>query len=88
MTPVPIGVPARESEDQMQKADITHLGWVIAHNVLTPEEGFGGCSCSLCHSIRTEVNNVQRGEAQELCDELYGVQTTTGQLAGGKRVGP
>jgi len=45
--------------------ELNHLAWVIVHNGLEPEKGFGGCSCDTCSLLRDCMKTIRDKEAQE-----------------------
>ena len=52
-------------------SDLQHVAWVLVHNVLEPEKGFGGCSCDICSGLRSEMERIRKKEADEWYQTAY-----------------
>lgn len=46
-------------------SELNHLAWVLVHNGLEPESGFGGCSCDTCSLLRDIMKDIRKREAND-----------------------
>ena len=51
--------------------ELNHLAWVIVHNGLEPNSGFGGCSCDTCSLLRDCMKAIREKEAQEYIGAIH-----------------
>lgn len=59
------------SKNQMSISELKHLAFVIAHNGLEPDKGFGGCSCDICSLLREMIAEIKKKEAKEYLATKY-----------------
>ena len=51
--------------------ELNHLAWVIVHNGLEPDAGFGGCSCDTCSLLRDCMKAIREKEAREYIEAMH-----------------
>lgn len=71
--PCPCGCHSakRATEKPIAVSKVHHLAWVIVHNVLEPQKGFGGCSCDICSLLRGCMKAIREKEAREYIEAMH-----------------